>query len=140
MVRVAGRRISVAVLALAAWVAVIGAQSGVAAASGPAAPVAPLAPGADSPAHHNGTLDAAGPGGGELVVAERTERASEAAAHDRRLTSRDGRPLDWLAPASLGGVAVAALSSTLARRRHRRLAARSPHFAPSRGPPLLIPS
>jgi hypothetical protein len=135
---VAHRRSSAAVLALGAWILLIGAQPAMAASHATAA--IPLVAAADTPAHRNGVLGSGGPSGAAVVVGERGERVSEAAAHDRRLTSRDGRPVDWIMPASLVGVAAAALASTLARRRHRRLTARSPRFAPARGPPRLIPS
>jgi len=74
------------------------------------------------------------------VVGERTERVSEASANDRRSSSRDGRPVDWLALGIIGAVVATALAGSLARRRRRRVATLSLHFAPSRGPPLLLAS
>jgi hypothetical protein len=76
----------------------------------------------------------------EAVAGDRNERLTEATQHDRRHSSRDGRPLDWIAVTGLAAIAVTALASAIARRRHRRIPSFACGFTPARAPPLLRPS
>jgi hypothetical protein len=87
-----------------------------------------------------GSVELSQPATAAAIVAERGERVTQATSTDRRLPSRDGRPLDWLAVVSLAATGVAALWAVLARRRHRRVATVARWLAPARGPPLLLPS
>jgi hypothetical protein len=130
------RRVLSAVLA-----AVVVAMTGAALHTRATAAVGPSPPlGAAPHPTRTGTVELSQPTTAEAVVAERGERVAEATSTDRRLPSRDGRPLDWLAIVSLAAAGVAALWNALARRRHRRVATVARWLAPSRGPPLLLPS
>ena len=97
-------------------------------------------PAAATRAAWNDTIEPSAPATAKATAAERNERLTEATRNDRRHSSRDGRPLDWLAVAGLVAVAVTALASSIARRRHRRIPITAFEFARSRAPPLLLPS
>jgi hypothetical protein len=85
-------------------------------------------------------LEATSPNASEGIVADRTERATEAAPNDRRSSLRDARGLDLLGVLGLAGTSVAALAVAIRRRRHRRTATSARWLAPSRAPPQLLPS
>jgi hypothetical protein len=98
-------------------------------------PAAPDASGTDRTA-----LVANGASASEAVVGERPERVAEATAKERRAPAREGRGLDLAALVALAGTGITALALALARRRHRRATTTTRGLAPSRGPPLLLPS
>ena len=85
-------------------------------------------------------VDVATPNASEAIVADRTERATEAQANDRRSSLRDARGLDLFGVLGLAAAIVAALAIAIRRRRHRRAATTARWLAPARAPPPLLPS
>ena len=89
---------------------------------------------------HRRPVVANGVAASEAVFGERPERATEATAKERRVQSRESRSFDSLALLALSGAGITPLALALARRRQRRAATTTRWLAPSRGPPVLLPS
>ncbi|MEX2255090.1 MAG: hypothetical protein WEC34_06605 [Acidimicrobiia bacterium] len=76
----------------------------------------------------------------DAVVGNRGEGAAEIPSKGRRLSSHNGRTIDWFVLLGVAIAGLAAFAAVLARRKPRRAAIAARGLAPSRAPPLLLSS